>query len=147
MKYSFLSMLLVTCGFVVSALSQDPPKAKDFDCQIMPVLKESSSRLYPDVCTLRHPAFICGGFCPSSHIPSKVKKIAGSPGSEPTWEIRLKEDCSCCLPITGGNSATTIDWPLKCPNDGETRNETEKITIQIPTSCECIECKRRAGLQ
>jgi len=141
MKYSFVFVLL---GFVVPALSQDttPIKAKDFDCQLMPVLKESPSRLYPDVCTLKHPAFICGGFCHSSHEPAKVKKIDASPGSNPTWEIRLKENCNCCLPMTdsGTDSTATVDWPLNCPNDGEIRNKTEQITIQFPSSCECIDC-------
>jgi len=152
MKYSFGYVLLLACGFVVPALSQEddtPIKAKDFKCQLMPVLKTSPSRLYPDVCTLKHPAFICGGYCHSSHEPAKVKKIKdNSHGSEPTWEIRLKEDCNCCLPITdtSTDSAATVHWPLNCPNDGETRNKTEEITIQFPASCECIDCTSHSGL-
>ena len=110
--------------------------AKDYDCQLLPVVKKFPSRMYPEQCSLTIPTYICAGFCTSSVDPVKAKRRKDQ---KDIWEIQLKEDCGCCIPTNNRiNTAFVRVWKLDCL-DGVERNES--VTIQWPSRCSCMQCR------
>ena len=110
--------------------------ARTYGCQLLPIVRGFSSRLYPQDCSLTVPTYVCAGFCESSVEPVKARR---SREYDDVWQIQFKEDCGCCIPTNNRiNTAVVKEWKLECL-DGVDRNET--VTLQWPSSCSCTQCR------
>lgn len=130
------TLIVIVTWLAILAISDgsDRVTAKTFGCQLLPVVKKFRSQNY-EHCTLTIPAFTCGGYCESSVEPFKVKKKK----ENDVYEITLKEDCSCCTPVTNRTYVPVIDeWGLDC-KDGIARNES--VTLQLVERCSCTKCR------
>ena len=143
LKVLSVSVVLCLLPILVVEGSEETVKAKDWGCQILAVYKEDDSRLHAG-CTVKYPAFICGGYCKSEHLPSAEQKNKGT-DSEPLYQISMKKDCSCCQPSSWSDEVTINATMVVC--GGEKRTDlTEAITFLFPTDCYCVSCIPQPGL-
>ena len=110
--------------------------AKNYDCQLLPIVRKLASRIYPQECSLTVPTYVCAGFCESTAEPVKARK---SKIYRDVWQIQFKENCDCCIPTNNRvNTAVVKEWKLDCL-DGVERNES--VVLQWPSNCSCTQCR------
>ena len=108
------------------------------NCVLLPVMKTLALIDAEDrTCTLDIPMFSCYGYCDTSLEYSHKLKFKME-----TYILKTKAKCKCCEPVK-----LLSVYPRNPVICGEGHLWTGKrITFDIPIECECLFCKRRAGL-
>ena len=108
-------------------------------CQAYNVVKTFDLRdpVTNDICTLKIPSIVCGGFCESETVMTS-KHYEGNAATG-IHQLLAETNCNCCEPLQQPLLHDVQPLVLTCL-EGQKWNYTVKIQVPVSNECSCRTC-------